>query len=195
MKKIKFSKKFFGLLIILPILIILAVLAFYFKNPLLKSNSVKTDLPQRESAEIQEFNLEIPVLNINTPVIVDVEGNNKDAYFKALENGVAHFKGTKKPGEGGLIFIFGHSSYYALSPGNYKEIFKELENIQNNDEIKINYHGNNFTYIVYDKKVVDPKDLSVLNPTDSEILEIMTCVPPGTRENRLIVYAKPKSTN
>lgn len=140
----------------------------------------------------QDFHLEIPKINIDAPIIPDVSGTDKDAYFKALENGVAHFAGTKKPGENGLIFIFGHSSLYPWSPGNYKEIFKDLEQVQVGDKISVWNNKKEYIYIVSETKVVLPSDTSVLHPTKEEQLTIMTCFPPGTKDKRLIVNAKPE---
>jgi len=90
-------------------------------------------------------------------------GADKDTYFKSLENGVAQMKGTAKPGEGGNIFIFGHSSFYSTSPGNYKEIFKNLQDIKTGDLIEVAYHGQNYQYQVSETKVVEPTDVDVLN--------------------------------
>src|SRR3990167_176838 len=87
------------------------------------------------SSLYQDFHLVIPKLSIDAPVIPDVDGADKEAYFKALEDGVAHFQGTAKPGEGSNIFIFGHSSFYWYKPGDYKEIFKTLPDLTVSDEI------------------------------------------------------------
>ena len=138
-----------------------------------------------------DFHLEIPSLNINAPIIADVDGNDKDAYFKALEGGVAHFQGTAKPGEGSNIFIFGHSSYYWWAAGDYKEIFKNLEDVKEGDEIDVWYQEKEYKYKVSKTEVVDPTDVDVLKPTPSEQLTLMTCVPVGTDKQRLIVIAKP----
>lgn len=141
-------------------------------------------------AKYQDFHLEIPKLAINTPIIPDVPGNDKEAYFKALEGGIAHYAGTKKPGEGGLIFIFGHSSFYPWAAGDYKEIFKNLDELVVDDEILVWYNQKEYKYKVTETKVVLPTDVSVLNPTNFEQLTLMTCVPPGTKEKRLIIIAK-----
>lgn len=138
-----------------------------------------------------DFHLLIPSLSVNTPVIPDVNGSDKDAYFKALQGGVAHFQGTAKPGEGSNIFIFGHSSYYIWDPGKYKDIFAHLEEIKVGDEIDLWYQSKEYKYIVTETKVVDPSNVDVLKPTPTEQLTLMTCVPVGTDESRLIVIAKP----
>lgn len=138
-----------------------------------------------------DFHLLIPSLDIAAPIIADVDGNNKDAYFKALQGGVAHYKNTAKPGEGGNIFIFGHSSYYAWDPGKYKTIFRPLDKIKTNDEIDIWYSGKEYKYKVAETKIVEPTDVSVLKPTSTEQVTLMTCYPPGTTQKRFIVIAKP----
>lgn len=138
-----------------------------------------------------DFHLLIPSLEISAPIIADVDGKDKAEYFKALQNGVAHYKDTSKPGEGGNIFIFGHSSYYASDPGEYKSVFKFLEDIKVGDEVNVWWQKKEYKYKVSKIKIVEPTDVSVLEPTDEEQLSVMTCIPPGTTEKRLIVIAKP----
>lgn len=173
------------------ILIILTLLGTWqIKNS--PKNVFSTSLPTpTTAAAYQDFHLIIPKININAPIIADVDGTDKDTYFKALENGVAHFKGTAKPGEGSNIFIFGHSSFYAWAAGDYKEIFKELENVKEGDEIVIWYNNKEYKYKVADIKIVDPDEVNVLKATSTEQVSLMTCVPPGTTLKRLIVVGKP----
>lgn len=144
-------------------------------------------------AKYQDFHLEIPKLELSAPIIPEVPGGDtdKDIYFKSLENGVAHFAGTKKPGENGLIFIFGHSSYYPWAAGDYKEIFANLDDLAIDDEISVWYQEKEYKYLVIETKTIVPSDVSVLNPTNSEELVLMTCWPPGTTTKRLIIRAKP----
>lgn len=139
----------------------------------------------------QDFHLIIPKLDLEAPVIADVDGANQEAYFTALENGIAHFQGTSKPGEGSNIFIFGHSSFYWYKPGNYKEIFKNLENLQIGDGIILWYQKKEYQYQVTEIKVVNPQEIDVLKPSQKEQVSLMTCVPPGTTLKRLIVIAQP----
>lgn len=141
----------------------------------------------------KEFTLTIPSLKISSPVIANVDSTKGDSYLTILENGVAHFKGTRMPGDGGNVFIYGHSSYYSWKPGNYKEIFKTLKDIKKGDQIVVTYGGKKYIYYTTETKVVDPKDISVLKQTSEEQLTLMTCDPPGTVSKRLIVIAKPRN--
>lgn len=143
------------------------------------------------SKTFQDFHLVIPQLGIEAPIIADIDGAEKEKYFKALENGVAHLKGSTKPGEGSNIFIFGHSSFYRDQPGNYKEIFLHLEDLKPGDEIIIWYKLQEYKYIVNETKIVAPEQVDVTYQTATEQVTLMTCVPPGTTEKRLIVIAKP----
>ncbi|OGD56845.1 hypothetical protein A2V71_01050 [Candidatus Berkelbacteria bacterium RBG_13_40_8] len=137
------------------------------------------------------FHLVIPKLDMSVPIIPDVDGNDKEEYFKSLESGVAHYKGTSKPGDGSNIFIFGHSSFYWWSPGDYKEIFKTLSDLEEGDEIIVWREGKEYKYKVTETKLVSPTDVSVLKPTKTEQVTLMTCWPPGTTQRRLIIIAKP----
>lgn len=179
---IKRQSIYYGLII----LFILTAVGTWQIKPVQKVLSTKI-----QNITYQDFHLIIPVINIDAPIIADVDGANKNLYFKALENGVAQLKGSAKPGMGSNIFIFGHSSFYAKSPGNYKEIFSNLENVGKNDEIIVWYKNKEHRYKVTETKIVKPSQVDVLKPTKNEQLTLMTCVPPGTTINRLIVIAQP----
>lgn len=177
---------------LLPILLIVIAIGIFgvtHKKPV--STPQTPPLITKSVPAFTDFHLLIPSLDISTPVIADVDGSDKKAYFKALQGGVAHFKDTAKPGGSSNIFIFGHSSYYPWDPGKYKDIFKNLEDIKVGDEVDLWYLSKEYKYKVTETKVVEPSDVSVLKPTQTEQLTLMTCVPPGTAEKRLIVIAKP----
>jgi len=139
---------------------------------------------------VKNFDIIIPKLNISVPVVANVDGTNEAVYDKALEGGVAQFKGTALPGEKSNIFIFGHSS--ANIDGPYAKIFADLNDLSDTDEIKINYHGREYGYTVTSKNIVEATDISPLQKTNTEQLTLMTCWPIGTDQERLIVIAKLK---
>jgi len=138
-----------------------------------------------------DFGLDIPKISVQAPIVAEIPGDDKDAYFKALERGLAHFQGTSRPGEGELIFIFGHSSFYPWAKGDYKETFKDLDQMKQGDEFTVWYRKKAYEYKVKEVKIVEPNDLTVLAPTSKEILTLMTCYPPGLDEKRLIVNSEP----
>ena len=131
---------------------------------------------------------------IQTPANVDLTAANWETIESqvqdALQNGVVSFPGTAKPGERGNAFITGHSSYYPLLPGRYKDVFALLPQIKIGDEIEVWQNERKFTYRVSDKKEVSPRDVGVLENTQDYRLTLMTCTPVGTALHRLIVTAE-----
>jgi LPXTG-site transpeptidase (sortase) family protein len=152
--------------------------------------------PIQKPAPIEDsYNLIIEKINITAPIIINVDGNDQEAYDKSLENGVAHLKGSSLPGKPGNPFIFGHSSFYAWKPGNYKEIFKDLNNIEVGDQILINSNLSRYIYGVIDKKIVLPDQVEVASQNYTENkLTLMTCWPIGTTDKRLVIISTLKET-
>jgi len=141
------------------------------------------------------FRLRIPRLQIEAPIVLNVPGNDRKKYFQALERGVAHLQGTPLPGEKGNSFIFGHSSFYRNAPGEYKTVFRRLNLLREGDKIEVIVRYKNpisqqtFIFVVKEKKLVSPQDLSALKQTDFPSLTLMTCWPPGTTKYRLLIKA------
>ncbi len=174
---------------------------FYFQNsssdiPLVKSDNTNNQ-KEEISPEIKQFGIKIDKIDVLTPVIKDVEGNKKDVYMEELKKGVAHYKGTALPGENppdskaGNIFIFGHSSA-VVGQGDYSKIFARLGELEEEDKIVVYYQDEEIEYTVFEKKIVEKDDLSVLKPTEKEQLTLMTCWPIRSNEKRLIIKSSPK---
>ncbi len=129
-------------------------------------------------------------------VFPNVESSDEKIYNQFLKNGVAHFKGTPIPGDGGNSFIYGHSAVEAFfrRHQDYPEtIFSRLEGIDIGQNIEIEKEGEIFKYIVRSKKIVDPDDFTVLQTNrDKENITLMTCWPLGIGTKRLIVTAERK---
>lgn len=128
-------------------------------------------------------------IDVDVPIIIDVDGSNKKQYFEALKKGVAQMKNTAKPGENGNVFIFGHSSGLQ-NYGDFKAIFARLNDLEKNDEVTIYSDGKRYDYIVDDKKIVVPTYTeATLQRKNEKKLTLMTCWPIGTNAKRLIVVA------
>jgi LPXTG-site transpeptidase (sortase) family protein len=138
--------------------------------------------------EINDWVLAIDKLNISVPIILRVDGADKEAYFNALQGGVAHMKNTALPGEGNTV-IFGHSNFYDDDPGQYKQIFSTLDQLVIGDEIKIESKEKTLTYTVNSTNLVNPSDVEVVKPTENKQLTLITCWPPGSIGQRLVVIA------
>lgn len=194
-KKKKLSPKSKALSIILAVLLVLLIFLFFdFGLPFVEE---RINPPERKiyhddnAGKITEFNLIIEKLAIDVPIIANVDGRDKNVYNQALNDGVAHYKNTALPNSGSNIVIFGHSSTL-LGAGEYSKVFAALNDLNTGDEIKINFNQQEYKYKVSEKKIIPADDLSVLLPTEREMLTLLTCWPVGTADKRLVVIAKPE---
>jgi sortase A len=133
--------------------------------------------------------LNIPSIGVKAPIVFTPRTDEGGVQL-ALRDGVVHYATTAKPGQNGNVVLFGHSSGQAWAKGNYKFVFTLLNKLTRNDIVTIGYDGKRYTYVVLDSKVVDPTDVSVLNPTGEPTLTLITCTPVGTSRNRLVVTAR-----
>lgn len=138
-----------------------------------------------------EAKIIIPKINVEAPVVYDVPSIEEKDVQKGLEGGVVHYTTTPNPGEKGNSVIFGHSSSNILNKGKYKFAFILLKSLDKEDTFIVQKDGKRYVYKVYNKFVTKPDDLSVIGPTDkSATMTLITCDPPGTSTNRLIVQAE-----
>lgn len=144
-----------------------------------------------DPATIANNTLYIPKINVRVPIIWDVSAGsdlNSDL-LKALERGIARYPQTALPNQTGNLFLTGHSSNYWWEKGNYKTVFALLNRLVAGDLVHLKYQDKLYTYRVNGQKVVKPTDTSVLAPTATPTLSLMTCTPTGTTLLRRIVTA------
>jgi len=170
---------------------------YYHKNQTGQNNSAASTLASKnfdtniEENQTQSYFLSIENLKINAPIVLNVEGNDKNAYYSALENGVAHMKRTALPGDAGNTVIFGHSSYNATNNGNFKTVFARLNELKVGDTIEIKSQNKDFVYKIMEKKIVSAEEISVVHQDKTtQRLTLMTCWPVGTVDRRLVVIAE-----
>lgn len=132
----------------------------------------------------------IPKINIEIPVIYDEESIDEAAVQRALEDGILHYPTTSDPGETGNAVFFGHSSSNLLNNGRYKFAFVLLHRLETGDTFMIQKDSKRYVYKVFEKRVVKPTELSVLNNRDRPTATLITCDPPGSSANRLVVVAE-----
>lgn len=138
----------------------------------------------------------IPKINVEIPVVYDAPSIAEDDIQAALEDGVVHYPTTPKPGEKGNSAIVGHSSNNLFNSGKYKFAFVLLSKLEKGDTFYLNYEGTRYAYRIYEKKIVPPTDVSVLGPNDKiATATLITCDPPGTSLNRLIIVGEQITPN
>lgn len=122
-------------------------------------------------------NIKIESVNIDLPLYY---GDT----LSLLRNGAGQSSSGYFPGEGGSILCMAHNS---------KGMFRTLPQVKKGDKIKINTSYGEFTYTIYDTKVVKDTDLDALPiQKEEEKLMVYTCYPVDTighKSHRFVVYA------
>lgn len=134
----------------------------------------------------------IEKINVNTPIVWDVDVANKTAYNNALSSGVAHAAGTKHPSEEeGNTYLFAHSTLNPLEIERYAAVFTLLHRLETGDRITVFSENVRYDYAVESVEVVNSFNVEPLTrQPDYPMLTLQTCDPPGIPLNRLIVTAK-----
>lgn len=152
--------------------------------------SVNVWFPEKQQSFIpkmnilKEYTLSIPKLNIQDARVI-VGGED-------LKKSLVHYLPETIPGEYGNVVIFGHSTLPQLyDPKNYTTIFTYLPSLEKGDGVIVRVNEIEYSYEVIDMFVVNPDQISVLEQkNDAPYLTLITCVPPGTYWQRLVVKAK-----
>jgi sortase A len=119
--------------------------------------------------------LSIPRVQMSAVVL-----HGSDAH--TLRRAPGHLENTALPGESGNVVIAGHRDSF----------FRPLRNVQVGDDVFMDTSKGSFHYQVTSLRVVNPHDLSVLEPTDEDTLTLITCYPfwvLGNAPDRFIVRA------
>ena len=88
------------------------------------------------------------------------------------------------PGTPGRVVLSGHRT-------TYKAPFFDLDKLEDGDEIIAETKWGTFTYEVYDQRIVDPTDASVVvEKKNVRELVLTTCNPKFSASQRLITYAR-----
>ncbi len=136
----------------------------------------------------------IPKLAVQAPVIYGLTTLEESVVESKLENGVVHYpiRGANAvPGEIGNTVMLGHSANDVFAAGSYKFVFLRLDQLQKGDYFYLNYNGKRYTYVVTEKKVISPNQVSELAiTTDKPMATLVTCTPVGTATNRLLVFGE-----
>ncbi|MCL2451873.1 sortase [Candidatus Saccharibacteria bacterium] len=136
----------------------------------------------------------IPKINVNAPVIYGLTDLSEENSQRALENGVIHYPiagASALPGENGNAVFLGHSSSDFFRPGNFKFIFVQLNRLGVGDLFYLDYEGKRYTYRVSETKIINPNEIGTLAIGDDKpYATLITCDPPGTARQRLIVIGE-----
>ena len=132
----------------------------------------------RQEAALDDGLTRLSVPRIDLAAVV-VEGTG----HKQLLLGPGHIPDTPAPGDAGNSVISAHRDTF----------FRHIYELEKGDEILVQRNGRTFHYQVESKRIVEPTDLSVLNPSKDSRLTLITCYPTyyiGPAPQRLVVVSK-----
>jgi sortase A len=153
--------------------------------------------PQDENVKVlvpkdPNFSIIVEKIGADAPVVANVDASSKTVYESALKKGVAHALGTAFPGQPGVSYLFAHSTDTIFNVPRFNAVFYLLKDLELGDKIVIFFGGKRYDYLVSEKKITEPTDVSYFTiQTQEQLLVLQTCYPPGTTWKRLIVVAKP----
>lgn len=102
-----------------------------------------------------------------------------------LKIGVGWMKETNPIGTNGNAALAAHRSH------TFGRFFNRLDELQLDDTFTITVGDKIYKYVVFNKIVVEPSDVSVLKqPRKEQIVTLITCTPFITATHRLIIQAR-----
>ncbi len=135
-----------------------------------------------KNANISKLNrIIIPKIGVNSPII-----ESNDAKY-GLNRGAWRTPISSTPDKGGNMVISGHRYKY-LPPNNLT--FYLLDKLVVGDVMSVQWQGEDYYYRVKQTKIVEPTDVSILNPTTTTTLTVYTCDPIYSQQHRLVVIAE-----
>jgi sortase A len=127
----------------------------------------------------QAIQLQIPAINVDAPV---VQGDG----WEQLKKGVAQHAGTANPGQVGNMVLSAHNDVFG-------EIFRNLDQLKEGDEITVYTANHAFTYIIDDIQIVSPTAVEVMAPTANPTVTLISCYPYMIDNKRIVVRASLQS--
>lgn len=130
-------------------------------------------IPTQNTA--QATRIVIPKINVDAPIIQGVT-------WEDLKKGVGHLPDSANPGERGNMYLAAHNDIYG-------EIFRYLEDLEPGDEYHVYAGEAKYTYVVREKRIIEPTEVSVMLPTTEPVATLQTCYPYLIDTHRLVVIS------
>lgn len=121
------------------------------------------------------WRIEMPRINLSAVAREGVD-------TRTLRRAVGHIPGTARPGERGNAAFAAHRDTF----------FRPLKAVRRGDEVIVTTTEGVYRYAVTGTRVVEPTDVSVLDPSSDTTLTLVTCYPfdyVGSAPQRFIVRA------
>ena len=142
------------------------------------------------SARPPAVQVRIPSIEVDSRIVelgttFDEKG---ELVWETPKHAVGHHLGTANPGERGNTVLSGHISSPVRQEGN---VFSRLPDVKLGELVQIDTAEGTYTYQVVSRKVVEPTEISVMDPTPMPVLTLITCYPNFVYSHRLVLTAEP----
>ena len=122
--------------------------------------------------------IQINAIDVDAPI---VQGDG----WEQLKKGVGQHIGSPNPGNGGNLILSAHNDIYG-------ELFRDLDQLEPGDVIKVFTNQITYEYVVVQTQIVEPTFVEVLNQTSQPIVTLISCYPYRVSNQRIIVTAERK---
>lgn len=151
-----------------------------------KQDNPKDQIKNKNFNSLQtqpEFNNRVIIakIGVSAPIIDSSDGNY------ALSKGAWRIPKSSTPDKAGNTVITGHRFKY-LPPSNLT--FYLFHKLKKGDIVSIIWNKKNYYYKINEIKIIDPKDLSILEKTKKPTLTLFTCDPIYSQKNRMAVICE-----
>jgi LPXTG-site transpeptidase (sortase) family protein len=126
-------------------------------------------------------------INLDTTVVRPTSANYVQL-DNALARGPVYYPGSGLAGNGNM-FIFGHSTSYAYVSNKAFQVFNNVKNLKEGDEIKVYGEGKVYTYKVREVKLVNANQELVSFTNNRNMLTLSTCNSFGQKSDRYVAEA------
>jgi sortase A len=124
----------------------------------------------------QATRLIVSAIGVDAPV---VQGDG----WEQLKKGIAQHLGTGDPGQPGNLVVSAHNDIFG-------EIFRDLDQLQPGDQIEVYTQVEKFVYVITGARIVEPTEVSVMDPTVGPTITLISCYPYLVDTQRIVVFGE-----
>ena len=142
-------------------------------------SSTASPLPARRVI-IPSIGLDAKIIQLGTYV-----NRRGELVWETAPFAVGHHLGTAGPGQPGNMVLSGH-----ITSPNEGAVFKNLPTLRVGEGVIVATDERQYLYRVVSTKVVTPDAVDVMAPTPEATATLITCIPLGVYDHRLVVTAR-----
>ncbi len=138
--------------------------------------------------EVYPVRITIPKIGVDS-IINSPESRDVAVLDEFLKKGVVHYPGSGTL-SGGNMFLFGHSTGFAVVQNQAYKALNDLRKLELGDEIFVNSASDKYVYKVISVVLVDDSEALVTFNGGDHMLTISTCNTFGEKQERYEVEAE-----